>query len=85
MNRNDEYKNSQKTNNTLNHNNNRDSSSIIFFAIIMFISLIIIFVFFILFWITYNNFIKRISNNSEFIFHLQRIQNSIIDFFIGYR
>jgi hypothetical protein len=28
---------------------------------------------------------KRISNNSEFIFHLQRIQNNIIGFFNGYR
>ena len=85
INRNDEFYNFQRRNSTLNHNYNRDSSSIIIFAIIIFIYFMVIFVFFLLVCLTYNNFMKGISRNSEFIFHLQRIQNNVIDFFNGYR
>ena len=83
-NMNDEYFNLQRKS-TLTHNNNRDSSSIIFFAIIILIYFLIIFAFFILVFFSYNNFMLDISINSKFIFHLQRIQNNIIDFFNGYR
>ena len=85
INRNDEFYNFKKRTVTLNHNNNRDSSSIIFFAVIIFIYFMIIFAFFILVSITYNNFMEEISRNSEFIFHMQRIQNNVIDFFNSYR
>ena len=81
---NDEYYNYQRKS-TFTHNNNRDSSSIIFFAIIILIYFAIIFAFFIIVFVTYNNFMKDVSRNSKFIFHLQRIQNNIIDFFNGYR
>ena len=73
------------TRNTLRKNNNRDSSSIIFFSIIIFIYFIIIYCFFILICLSYNSLMHKILRNSNFMFHLQRIQNNPIDFFNAYR
>ena len=71
--------------NTLNHNNNKDSSSITCFVIIILIYIIIIFIFFIFICLSYNKFMNSFYEKSQFIFHLQRIQNTPIDFFNGYR
>ena len=81
---NNDYYNLQRRSNTLHHNN-RESSSIFFFAIIIFIFFMIIYSFFILIYFSYYIFINNISRNSQFIFHLQRIQNNVIDYFNGYR
>ena len=83
--KNEDFFNFQRRNTNIHHNNNRDSSSIIYFAIIISIYFLIIYAFFILVYLSYHYFINEISIYSQFIFHLQRIQNNVIDYFNGYR
>ena len=71
--------------NTINHANNKDSSSLINFSIIMSIYFLIIFGYYIMVFFIHNNFMQKILKYSQFIFHLQRLQNDPIDFFNGYR
>lgn len=84
-NMNEDYYNYKKSSHTNLSKNNRDSSSMINFSIYIIIYLILIFMFFIYICYSCVKFTGDISAHSKFIFHLQRIQNNVIDYFNIYR
>jgi len=83
-NMNDDY-HFNKSNSISINKNNRDCSSMINFSIYIIIYLIIIFVFFIYTCFSCVKLTEGISAHAKFIFHLQRIQNNVIDYFNVYR
>jgi len=84
-NMNDDFYNSNNSNSVNLNKNNRDSSYMINFSIYIAIYLILIFLFFIYTCFSCVKLIDSISTHSKFIFHLQRIQNNVIDYFNIYR
>ena len=81
----DNYFNYNKPSQVNLNKNNRDSSSMINFFIYIVIYLIVIFLFFIHTCFSCAKFTDNISSHANFIFHLQRIQNNVVDYFNVYR
>ena len=81
----DNYFNYNKSSQVNLNKNNRDSSSMINFSIYIVIYLIVIFLFFIHTCFSCAKFTDNISSHANFIFHLQRIQNNVVDYFNVYR